>query len=1170
MENRKNFIRKTAVTLALAQVISVGTPWNSIANFSKIDNKVYAASTMHKWRKFKVNQKTVQKYREVTFPVEFGKKYVENEMVYTNTPEAYIASTKKYTFDENTGKFHVNKADLYEPKLEEALNNKTILSSADTYGGFVIPQDYWSGLRSANLDNMVLADGFDDRASTPEDEIVMDYISNITVVDMGPTKLKDVPYRGPFIDPGPTGSISPNDTVRYYIKIVSKKEAAPYNVVEKSKGDFVEDVTSSNASAYPQSGEQDGFWYEYAGSEVIQNQADTFTPQLTPISVRKGDSVDIVKAITNVPEDAQAEVKTAVDTETPGEKTGVVTITFADTSTKDINVTITVTDWTAMEEIVPIQPIDEKDIVKEEIKVGGTIDLTDNIKNLPETAQVNDVTSPSIDTSKSQETTGTVKITYENGSSIIVTVPVSVINLEADTFTPQLTPISVRKGDGVDIIKAITNVPEDAQAEVKTTVDTETPGEKTGVVTITFSDTSTKDINVTVNVTDWTAMEEIVPIENIIDTIKEEVVAKGENYNVTDNIVAENAKAFEEVGTIDTSKAGQYLAKVKVIFSDGSSRVVNVPVIVLENTDDLEEQIAELKKQINDLQKDLEDAYNTANAEKEALEKQIEEKEKELEDLKTSTDFEKQELQDMIKSLQDKIKSLEDQIAELEDEINQYKEIRDALEIEKQSLEDEIDDLNERIKELEASGGDNEEIIAELQARIEELEVENAMKQDEIDNLENQIFKLEDQLQDALYEKEALENEIADLEEQLKSAEDDNQAKAERIAELEREIELLKEQAQSEDDAKIDEILAKIEELQKQLDEATKAREEAETDTPQEDPNQGLKDKLADLIDEAEREVKRNKDITKDDKRTIEDAIDNGNDTLTDPNADRGDYRDAIRDLEDALEEAKDNAKAEVDKDKLKDAIRDAEKIDLDKLSDRDSRNMNDAIKDAKQVYDAKDSTQKEVDKATDKLKDLMKRLDKNYPNTALDKTSDINKMLASGDKSLSDFIERVRNLLKGDLLTKETISHDKDYTSLKYVFMIDSPKYAEATNKDTLIYQMDVRPFIQNNRTMLPLRYVAYTLGADVTWNDSTRTATFTKNNLTATIQIDHPNTITVNGRYIQMDAPIVMNNDRIFVSLTNISRIFNISNGDVSDRRDDDIEWNSSDNTATIYIAR
>lgn len=87
-------------------------------------------------------------------------------------------------------------------------------------------------------------------------------------------------------------------------------------------------------------------------------------------------------------------------------------------------------------EIVPIPEIKAEDIEKEVVKQGEKIDVTDNIKNLPEKATVKDITEPKIDTNKPGEYTAKVEVTFANGSKRIVEVPVVVEKKEVTPVDP--------------------------------------------------------------------------------------------------------------------------------------------------------------------------------------------------------------------------------------------------------------------------------------------------------------------------------------------------------------------------------------------------------------------------------------------------------------------------------------------------------------------------------------------------------------------------------------------------------------------------------------------------------------------------------------------------------------------------------------------------------------
>lgn len=114
----------------------------------------------------------------------------------------------------------------------------------------------------------------------------------------------------------------------------------------------------------------------------------------------------------------------------------------------------------------------------------------------------------------------------------------------------------------------------------------------------------------------------------------------------------------------------------------------------------------------------------------------------------------------------------------------------------------------------------------------------------------------------------------------------------------------------------------------------------------------------------------------------------------------------------------------------------------------------------------------------------------------------------------------------------------------------------------------MDVSPFVENNRTMLPLRFIAESLGMEVKWDQEKQTAHFSKDGRSASIYIYDNKIALSNGETVPMDANPTIKKNRIFVSLTNISKVFNISNGNTKDGTDQDIEWNPEDNSISIKL--
>ena len=75
-----------------------------------------------------------------------------------------------------------------------------------------------------------------------------------------------------------------------------------------------------------------------------------------------------------------------------------------------------------------------------------------------------------------------------------------------------------------------------------------------------------------------------------------------------------------------------------------------------------------------------------------------------------------------------------------------------------------------------------------------------------------------------------------------------------------------------------------------------------------------------------------------------------------------------------------------------------------------------------------------------------------------------------------------------------------------------------------------DVAPIIANNRTMLPVRFVAEALGAAVGWNAEERKATISKGGVVIELVLDST-TATVNGQPVALDSPAFVQNNRTYM---------------------------------------
>ena len=325
-------------------------------------------------------------------------------------------------------------------------------------------------------------------------------------------------------------------------------------------------------------------------ARIVRNfKSEKFSPVVKEVEVNLNEDVSLEKlrkGITNLPEEVKVEIKTKADTSKAGPSKAILKIIFSDTSFKEVKVPVKVVEKIDGGIVKPIPTIKAKDIIKEVVPYNAVIDFSDNIKNLPDGAKVEDI-SEAIDTKTPGSYVGKVKVTFKDGSSRIVEIPVEVLAPLSDSYNPSTKEVEVNLNEDVSLEKlkeGITNLPDNVEVEIKTRADTSKVVKTKAVLKITFSDTSVKEVKVLVKVVEKIDGGIVKPIPTIKaeDIIKEKVSYNGK-INLLDNIknFPSEAKVEDISETIDTKTPGTYIGKVKVTFKDGSSRIVEVPVEVL-------------------------------------------------------------------------------------------------------------------------------------------------------------------------------------------------------------------------------------------------------------------------------------------------------------------------------------------------------------------------------------------------------------------------------------------------------------------------------------------------------------------------------------------------------------------------------------------------------------
>lgn len=105
-----------------------------------------------------------------------------------------------------------------------------------------------------------------------------------------------------------------------------------------------------------------------------------------------------------------------------------------------------------------------------------------------------------------------------------------------------------------------------------------------------------------------------------------------------------------------------------------------------------------------------------------------------------------------------------------------------------------------------------------------------------------------------------------------------------------------------------------------------------------------------------------------------------------------------------------------------------------------------------------------------------------------------------------------------------------EDTASIKYWI---GQKY---TSVDNVSYPLDVVPFIENGRTMVPFRALGNSLGASIDWVDTTKTVIYSKDSLVIEVPINS-NQVKVNGQSITLDQGAMLINGRSYVPTRFIS---------------------------------
>ena len=321
-------------------------------------------------------------------------------------------------------------------------------------------------------------------------------------------------------------------------------------------GDILEFVTVADAEKYEAKGQD------------IQAELNS-QPKAESAIANKGD----------LPENSQYDWKMPVDTSAEGEKTGTVVVTYPDGSQDEVEVKVTVTDSRSDAEKYEAKGQDIQADLNSQPEAESAIA---NKGDLPKNSQY-DWKMP-VDTSAEGEKTGTVVVTYPDGSQDEVEVKITVTDSRSDAekYEAKGQDIKAELNSHPEAESAIANkadLPKNTNYDWKTPIDTSSEGEKTGTVVITYPDGSQDEAEVKVTVTDsrtdagkYEAEGGILEKPYGEAATEKEVLSK-----VTTNAPSEKIQSMLVTGAIPGTGQNKPV-EVTVTYADGSVDTVIVMV----------------------------------------------------------------------------------------------------------------------------------------------------------------------------------------------------------------------------------------------------------------------------------------------------------------------------------------------------------------------------------------------------------------------------------------------------------------------------------------------------------------------------------------------------------------------------------------------------------------
>ena len=352
--------------------------------------------------------------------------------------------------------------------------------------------------------------------------------------------------------------------------------------------------------------------YDVSATEIEVNQNDTVTNNDLKAKVTATSKVGNVNGTDKI---AKVEPKAQVSTAAYGKTNIEATVTFKDGTIKDVTIPLKVKDVTPPTiqsptngqnwDLIAVEGTNPDISVTSEDNTGGSGVKTTTVTGLPDFLEYNKSTKtiqfkagvtsvPSLpEGTNEQPHNVTITVVDNAGNETTTNVAITVKSMTTKyEATPNPNKQTVSYGETPNAETSVNqiNLPEGTSYAWKTTpVTTDGPGEKDGVVEVTYKDGSKDIVNVKVTVKELSSEYEVTgspievnqntPVTN--DNLKAKVTATSKigNVNGTDKIstVVPNSP-------ISTANYGEQIVTATVTFKDGTTKEVTIPLKIKDVT----------------------------------------------------------------------------------------------------------------------------------------------------------------------------------------------------------------------------------------------------------------------------------------------------------------------------------------------------------------------------------------------------------------------------------------------------------------------------------------------------------------------------------------------------------------------------------------------------------